>query len=284
MVINNPLENKGLLVRVTLAGHIWKRVWAWPKGQVAMARSLLLIDSLVAQTPLEFMINAEINRKIIAVWKKYFNTSNEVYGPLFYDELTKGGLVFVGVNPSFTLKGFKHVLRDTEFESIDPESFFLWSNIGASVKHVDTCVLIDRNWTHKYHSYFKKMHEMADAIKLPLQHIDVFLYKQTSQNDFLSRIIHKGKLNEFGEAQLAIFDEVLKTIEPKVIVVANAFASSIVRTHFKDVLKFDEEHGFHILSLGSRKIPIFFSSMITGQRALDTGSYERLKWHVTQAV
>ena len=128
------------------------------------------------------------------------------------------------------------------------------------------------------------MHEMADAIKLPLQHIDVFLYKQTSQNDFLSRIIHKGKLNEFGEAQLAIFDEVLKIIEPKVVVVANAFASSIVRTHFKDALTFDEKRGFHVLSLGNRKIPIFFSSMITGQRALDTGSYERLKWHVRQAV
>ena len=41
-----PLENKRLLVRVTLAGHIWKRVWVEPKGFIAMAGSLLLSDSL----------------------------------------------------------------------------------------------------------------------------------------------------------------------------------------------------------------------------------------------
>ena len=40
-----PLEIKGLLVRVTLAGRNWKRLRAGPKGSVAMARSLLLLGS-----------------------------------------------------------------------------------------------------------------------------------------------------------------------------------------------------------------------------------------------
>jgi hypothetical protein len=38
-----PLEIKGLPVRVTLAGHIWKQVWVWPKGCIAMAGSPLIL-------------------------------------------------------------------------------------------------------------------------------------------------------------------------------------------------------------------------------------------------
>lgn len=37
-----PLENKRLPVRVALAGRVSKGIRAWPKGQVAMAGSLLL--------------------------------------------------------------------------------------------------------------------------------------------------------------------------------------------------------------------------------------------------
>jgi hypothetical protein len=31
-------------------------------------------------------------------------------------------------------------------------------------------------------------------------------------------------------------------------------------------------------------IPIFFTSMLTGQRALDKGSYARLIWHIKYAL
>jgi len=29
-----------------------------------------------------------------------------------------------------------------------------------------------------------------------------------------------------------------------------------------------------------KNVPIFFTSMLTGQRALDNGSFERLIWHI----
>lgn len=40
--------------------------------------------------------------------------------------------------------------------------------------------------------------------------------------------------------------------------------------------KWDEELGTYTY----KNNPFFFSSMLTGQRALDNGSFERLVWHI----
>ena len=53
MAVIIPLEIKGLPVRVALAGHVPKGMWAWPKGQVAMAGSLLITQASFIQNPLE---------------------------------------------------------------------------------------------------------------------------------------------------------------------------------------------------------------------------------------
>ena len=51
-----------------------------------------------------------------------------------------------------------------------------------------------------------------------------------------------------------------------------------------DILKITQEkfekEGYDILEINNKKIPILFSSMLTGQRALDTHSLRRLKWHI----
>lgn len=229
------------------------------------------------------MINEKINRKILAVWKKHFSKDKEVYAPIFYDNFKQGGILFIGMNPSFTPRGVRAIVRGTEFEEIESETFYRWNNIASDPAHVDTCVRIGR-LVHEEYAFFKRMHETAKRCKTHFQHIDLFVYRQTKQKDFLGLIRDKKKvLNEFGRDQLDIFLEALKEIHPFVIVVSNAGSSGIIREHFKDRISFDEEQGFHWLDLGDRKVPIFFSSMLSGQRALDTGSYERLRWHVGKA-
>ncbi|HEY4498572.1 MAG TPA: hypothetical protein VJH94_00745 [Candidatus Paceibacterota bacterium] len=231
------------------------------------------------------MVNEKINKRIVALWKKHFGTSDKVYAPIFYDDFEPGGLLFIGVNPSFNPKGSRRAVRGTEFENLDPESFYRWSNIVSDPKYIDMCIAIGRHVHEKYGTYFKRMHDIAKTVGMPFQHIDIFLYKQTSQKDFLSLVYEKkGELNEFGRDQLEIFHEILASMRPVAIVVANAFASRIIRKHLKHDLMFDDTKGFHGLRLGGKLVPIFFSSMLSGQRALDTGSYERLVWHVRQAV
>src|SRR3989344_6159116 len=231
------------------------------------------------------VINETINRKILKVWQKHFGKSDGVYAPIFYDDFKPGGVLFIGVNPSLNPKGFRKVVRDTEFENLDPESFYRWSNIASNLKHIDICINIGRH-VHAKYGFFKRMHEIGKAANMHLQHIDLFVYRQTKQKEFLPLVREdkKGKLNEFGRDQLDIFLEVLKSIRPVVIVVANASASKIVQEHFDRQITFDNERGFHWLMLNGSRVPIFFSSMLSGGGALDTGSYERLKWHIRQAA
>lgn len=229
------------------------------------------------------MINEKINRKILAVWNKHFGASDKVYAPIFYDDFKPGGILFIGINPSLKPKGQKKLKKDTEFENLDPE-FFRWHNFAANPERVDTSIRMGRRVTTNYR-YFARMHEIAKECQTYFQHIDLFVYRHTKQKEFLP-FVREGKkktLNEFGRDQIEVFLEVLKSVRPSVIVVANASASKIVEGQFKGDIAWDDERGFHWFSLNGNRIPIFFSAMLSGG-ALDNGSYERLLWHVTQSV
>ena len=230
------------------------------------------------------MRNQEINSKIVSLWNKYFKDDINVYAPIFYDEFKKGGLLFVGMNPSFSSRGFKTVLQNTEFKDMDPEIFFKWSNISMNPALIDDCIKVENYAYKNYSQYFGRPIEIAKKVSLDWQHVDLFLYKETAQNRFVTRITDKGKLNEFAIDQISLFEDALAKIEPLCVVVTNAFASEILRKHIKDELTWGEERGFHWFTKSGKKIPIFFSSMLSGQRALDRWSYERLLWHIVQAV
>jgi|GEM_PF-4315975 len=45
------------------------------------------------------------------------------------------------------------------------------------------------------------------------------------------------------------------------------------REYIKDDLSWDAERGFHWFTRGGKKIPMFFTSMLSGQRSLDRWSY-----------
>ncbi len=67
---------------------------------------------------------------------------------------------------------------------------------------------------------------------------------------------------------------------PKIIVVANALTSDIMNnTKFFKINKENfNSNGYHVITINNREIPIFFTSMLTQQRALDKYSRERLIW------
>lgn len=227
----------------------------------------------------------KINEKIATLWEKHFGNSDEVYVPLFYSDFTKDSILFVGLNPSFSKQGFKRLLKGTEYESIDPDKFFKWKNVLSDPAYVEKYVGIDKISYDRYSSYFKILRIIAEKAGAPWEHIDLFLYRHTSQKQFLPLIMTGNKLNEFGKDQIKLFTEVVNVAQPIVIVVINAFGSELVREYFEDDITFDDRFGYHHLVLADgRKVPIFFSSMLTGQRALDRWSQERLVWHIRQAV
>lgn len=231
------------------------------------------------------MRNNEINSDILSLWKKYYSDTSKVYAPIFYDDFTKDSILFVGCNPSFSKKAFPKILSGHKYENIDKLINFLkWDNFSKDIKNVDESISLEKLSIEKY-AYFKPLKDIADKIKLPFEHIDLFLYRQTNQADFKMHIFENGKINKFGIDQIDLFKKIVSYIQPKVIVVANAFASQTIKEQLKDLIKpFDEEKGVNFFIINNKKVPIFFTSMITGQRALDNNSKERLIWHIKQVI
>jgi len=73
-----------------------------------------------------------IHNKVIELWQNQ-DISKRV--PLFYSDLKKNALLFIGLNPSFSETGYKRILKDTEFGHIanNLEDYF-YSTISSQVK------------------------------------------------------------------------------------------------------------------------------------------------------
>ncbi len=154
------------------------------------------------------MENTYINSKILKVWKDYPSESGE-YLPLLYPEFKQGGILFVGLNPSFSDKSFKKILKGTEYEGINIKEklnkknndydFLIWLERRANEK--DAC------------DYFTKFHCISEDLKLHYQHIDLFFFRKTNQKEAKKRIIDKeGRLNDFALTQLQIVREIIHNI------------------------------------------------------------------------
>ncbi len=77
-------------------------------------------------------------------------------------------------------------------------------------------------------------------------------------------------------------------VNPKLIVVLNAGASNIFREMYIinpfPSPSFDKKKGAEIISINSRNVPVIFSGMLSGQRALDIGSRVSLQWHIDKVL
>jgi hypothetical protein len=226
-------------------------------------------------------MSTDINNELTQLWSKTFTEKDTVMVPLYYRDLRRNCLLFVGFNPSFNEEMFRKYLSGSRYSSLDISDFFLWrSKIESKIesyKEIDKIV-------GEKHPYFNKVKEIGEEVNLPVEHIDLFFYRKTSQKELQDLLYNKEKLNQFAEKQLSLSFRLIQGTTPEIIVVINAGASEIIRNKFGTRIQFHEEYGYHTILLNDKPVPIFFSSMLSGQRALDKGSLERLRWHVRQAA
>jgi len=230
-------------------------------------------------------IDREKYNRLLEIWK----TTNELYVkqsgnrflmPLVPLEITKRSLLFVGLNPSFKTEYVKNALSDIE----DVEAYFAWSNKDNFEPEVDARL------TYKVkaeYPYFRKFREIANVLGYEWDHCDLFFWRETNQKDFKPKILEKHsqtKLNDFGKKQLSIAFTMIDEATPASIIIANAFASDLYLRERIQRISFNPENGCYYESQGSKQIPVFFSSMLTGQRALDNHSYRRLVWHIGHVI
>ena len=226
----------------------------------------------------------EINASIVDLWKR--TKGEEARVPFCYSEIKIGGILFVGMNPSFNESSMLKNIEKSGIKGFGIESFKL-SDENLKKQNIKNIIEFDE-YTRDNYPYFSKFKTLAENVgmKDKWEHVDLFCLRETSQHDVAVRLgLNKNSYTKFAEEQLGIFSRLVTFASPKVIIVANAKASSIYKDMFKS--KFDDEVGYYhteIKGNSNSSVPTFFTSMLTGQRALDNFSFERLQWHVKRAL
>lgn len=187
------------------------------------------------------------------IWEKY--KPGVKFG--IHDRLHHGGLLFVGINPSEVNSIQEHQEKDKN------------GNIVYS-----------KEFSDEYH-YFKKYKEIAKEVEMEWAYADYCYVIETTQSSVVEKYIENSELKEFVAEQYAIAKDIIKEVAPKLIVVCNAKASELIK---EDLIKkegglFDNAIGTYRLN-DKNQTPIIFSSMLTGQRAMDVHSYERMLWQI----
>ena len=168
-------------------------------------------------------------------------------GFFLFENIVENSLLYIGINPS-DVKG-------------------LANNYG--VKFENGIYWGEERFKNEY-PFYQHFGDLAN--NMVWSHLDLFFTCEKTQ-----KVIEENIDNNFLIEQFNISKEIIKNISPKIIVVGNAYASRFIQEKFKCV--FDKNIGtFRINEYNN--IPIFFSGILTGGRALDVGSRDRLKWHI----
>jgi hypothetical protein len=183
----------------------------------------------------------------------------------FIDNIEKNALLFIGLNPS-------------ETEQQIPYSFYNLTQVG-----------------NEYKKYWQVFENVGNATDLTWSHLDLLGITETKQTSV--RALLKKELGvNFIHEQLMISKQIIEEANPSIIVVSNTLARHFLGKELSEDKKhniwmgyqfcFDEELGTdRIISDGALNgVPIFFTSMLSGQRALDNGSKERLIWHIKRVM
>ncbi len=208
-----------------------------------------------------------INEKIVKLWETDLNQKRS---PNFYPNLKKNALLFIGLNPSFSEKGLKQILKDEQQYSqilANIDTYFNFNTFEES--KIEVFKSIGLLAKAKY-PYFKKFADISMELNMEWEHIDLLFERETNQ-----KLIEKKINDAFYQEQIKLSVELIGIIEPKIIVIENAFASKVLKKSLE--LEWNNKLGTY---LSKTKKPVFLSGMLTGQRALDNGSYERLLWHL----
>lgn len=220
---------------------------------------------MIEEQNIFFSVKRNFNQKIEEIWNNDKFKEIEIIkrGYAIQDEIYTNSLMFIGINPSY---------------DNNPNRFFY--NFHQS--------------EYQIHPYFSKFQKISEQVDIPWTHFDLLFVRETKQSE-IEKLYTLPNGVEFISKQLEISKKVIELARPKIIIVNNTLA----RKYFgldKNLEKneniwmdfnfeFDDKIGTYLITDGILKnTPVFFTSMLTGQRALDRGSFERLIWHINFAL
>jgi hypothetical protein len=218
--------------------------------------------------------------RILQIWKDEFQGGEKALMPLVPLQPKQHCLLFVGLNPSFNLAAIRRWLPKQK--RIKPSTYFLWRNRRDFDPQVDVDL---QKKAKKEYAYFSRFPKLSSVVGVNWDHIDICFYRATSAREVQNRILEKrskNKLTDFGRRQFTLSMQLIEEAEPRCIIVANALASGIYKS--ENGLEFSTSRGCYLQVIHGKELPVFLSSMITGRRALDNYSFERLAWHICREL
>lgn len=226
-------------------------------------------------------IYQEINLELEKIWDDFLDFPECQFTPLTFElpqdingNLIKDTIMFIGINPSFDTKNKNH-------------PFFQYSNYKPG-KRVD-CASINFDYDTDDIPYFNAfrliMRDLRDKYEIENAwgHIDLTFFRETNQKIVEKYFYNQDQsINSFIWRQVELALGILKHINPALIVVTNAFACKVLSTFNLGNLEktFDKETCTYTLFDST----LLKASMLSGSRAMDVGSRERLIWHISQVL
>lgn len=213
------------------------------------------------------MFNTEniLSERIIKLWEDFKQFEFTKIQPLSVAEIPEKAIIFIGLNPSLSIDEEKRLLES------DLKIEFYKHNFGKENNH----------------KYFHKFIDIAEKTNQTWGHFDLLFIRETQQKK-VAELLGNSEGLDFIYKQLMIskilLEKIIEETSPKLFVVNNTLSRKFLG---KD--KIDNNNIWMDLdfiwddTIGTYKyknIPFYFTSMLTGTRALDLGSYERLIWQI----
>ena len=216
------------------------------------------------------------------IWDEYLSTTLNTSTPRSEDKLLERGFVFE----------FDEGLKDIDI---------LFVGINPSYVNNKSETLFYRKEDVKDLSYFKPFNRIMEKLEehedisqdLTWSHLDMLVVRETQQSYITDHLLKTEEGIQFVYKQLMVSKQILEYLNPKIMVVSNTTARGFLgRDRFvkndKEYgvwmgyeFEFDDEYGTDKIINNAKINPyVFFTSMLSGQRALDNGSKQRLIWHI----
>lgn len=219
----------------------------------------------------------KIQQEILDHWTdQSIRLCSAKFPPLIYPDLESRDILFIGLNPSIAES------EEKKYSEIEPS--------------VDA-LAADQLEQWRKHRHFQPYHDLEEYLKerkypITWAAIDLFLDRETKSKVLLNAIRAGKNLTSEAKVQIEYAKKFVEIAAPKMIVVASAAASHILRDELRGCScnplpclspKLEEDGTYRTIVNNQKNIPVFFSAMLVNG-ALDAFSRERLFLHIAKTL
>ncbi|GAB0174375.1 MAG: hypothetical protein HHAS10_02540 [Candidatus Altimarinota bacterium] len=249
-------------------------LWGFSRFMILFPYPLLIDSNMNKKSSSEFSeaIN-QINNAILSTFNKYGRSCSAFYQIGEKGLLPERSILFVGMNPAGSRKGFQ------KWKGMKKDEYFKKNAMDIS----------------SYDRYYKIYSDnFGRSKKRDWNIIDLLAQRSSNQSkiansiDLIINRKRKYRAEKLINAQYKIFLKLIGILKPKVIVVMNAKASEYIKfKQFRNQKKRIGKQGFWEMRLGKKQnltIPILFTCPLSTGRPMDIGTREQLKWNIKRIL